>query len=129
MSFRTLVAANSRAILIRPVFSLFPRSIPLAAVRWNSSTASEWADREPNFLLLKPRIQFMLESLTNPTAKNLSYTEKLAKLSEGFRDNSDLQSTVVTLSNVPNIITVESVREYVSKFGTVVECHPSEFPR
>lgn len=71
----------------------------------------------------------MLESSASPTPENLTYTEKLAKLRDGFIDNSDLQSTTINFINIPSIVTVERVREYVSKFGTVVECAPSEFSR
>jgi len=67
----------------------------------------------------------MLESLANPTTEKTSYAEKLATLCEGFADNSDLQSTTINLSNIPNVATIERVKEYVSKFGTVVECHPT----
>lgn len=69
----------------------------------------------------------MLESFADPTIEKISYAEKLAKLREGFADNSDLQSTTLNISNIPNIVKIEPVREYVSQFGTVVECHPSKF--
>lgn len=65
--------------------------------------------------------------LDKSTPENISYTEKLEKLREGFIDNSDLQSTYICLMNIPSVVTAERVREYVSKFGTVVECHPSKF--
>lgn len=124
MVFRFLVASANRAILSQPPSSLFSRGIPLAAVRWNSSTASEWLNRKPNFRLTKPRIKHMLE---NFTTENTSYTEKLEKLREGYMDNSDLQSPSVWLLNIPSVVTIERVRGYVNQFGTVVECYPSEF--
>lgn len=124
MVFRTLVASANRAILVQLPSSLFSRSIPLAAVRWNSSAAGEWTNRKPNFLLSGPRIWSIL---SKSTPENISYTEKLETLREGFIDNSDLQSTYICLMNIPGVVTTERVKEYVSKFGTVVECHPSEF--
>jgi len=123
MVFRNLVASASRAILVQPRSSLFSRSIPLATVRWNSSAASEWLNRKPNYLLLNDKIKSILEK---STTESLSYTEKLEKLREGFTDNSDLQSPNVGLTNIPNVVAIEHVRDYVSKFGTVVECYPSK---
>jgi len=123
MSFRTLAISASRTTFVQPpTFSLL-RGIPLAAVRWNSSTASGWLDRKPNYIILNPRIRSMLES-----TENLSYTQKLEKLREGLADNSDLQSTNIALTNIPTFVTVERVTEYVNKFGTAVKCYPSEFP-
>lgn len=124
MSFRTPAALTSRAITVRLPSSLLSLGIPLAAVRWNSSTASEWSNRRPNYLLLKPRIWSMLKN----SPGNLSYTEKLEKLREDFADNSDLQGDDISLTNIPHFVEAERVREYISKFGTVVECFPGEFP-
>jgi hypothetical protein len=124
MVFRILVASANRAILVQPPSSLFSRGIPLGGVRWNSSAPSEWSKRKPNFLLLMPRINSML---AGSTTENISYTKKLENLREGFTDNSDLETTHISLMNIPSVVMAESVRGYVSKFGTVVECFPSEF--
>lgn len=65
--------------------------------------------------------------MAKETPENISYTEKLETLREGFIDNSDLQSTYICLMNIPKFVETERVKEYVSKFGTVVECYPCEF--
>jgi hypothetical protein len=123
MSFRALVASTSRATHLQLLSSIFSRGVPLASVRRNSSIANEWLGRKPNFLLSRPRIVSML---ADSTTSSLPYTEKSAKLREGWADNSDLQSTDIYLTNIPSIVTVERVKEYVSKFGTVIECYPSK---
>jgi hypothetical protein len=66
----------------------------------------------------------LIESAT----ANTSYTEKLARLREGWTDNSDLQSTYIYLNNIPHVVTVDPVKQYVSKFGTVIQCYPGESP-